>query len=126
MIEDFKGSEIDQDGDETIEDAEVCGFKISIVNQKIIQLKDNILPRRRCPLERHFNSNDVAISSKKIPQDEHIQDHNIGTQKEPKLVKLFNGVPLNYKEIYIELFREYTDVFSWSYEDPKTYDVSII
>ena len=44
----------------------------------------------------------------------------------PKLVKLFNGVPLNYKERYIEIFRKYTNVFAWSYEDLKTYDVSII
>jgi len=100
MIEDFQGTEIDQDGDETIEGAEVSGFKNSIVNQKIIQFKDNILPRGLVPLEILFNSNDIAVNSEKIPQDEQIQDHNVGTQKDPKLFKLFNGVPLNYKERY--------------------------
>lgn len=39
---------------------------------------------------------------------------------------MFKGVPFNYKERDIELFKKYTDVFSWSYEDLKTYDVGII
>lgn len=103
-IEDFQGTEINQDGDETTKGAKVSGFKNSIVNQKIIQLKDNILPRGLVPLEILFNSNDVAVSSEKVSQDEKIQDHNIGNQKEPKLVELFKGVPFNYKERYIELF----------------------
>ena len=55
-------------------------------------------------------------------QDEHIQDHNIGTQKEPKLVKLFKEVSLNYKERYIKLFRQYIVVLAWSYEDLKAYE----
>lgn len=89
-------------------------------------MKNNILPRGLVPLERLFNSNDVAVNSKKIPQDEHIQDYNIGTQEEPRLIKLFEGVPLNYKERYLKLFNDYIDAFAWSYEDLKTYDTSII
>jgi len=58
-------------------------------------LKDNVLPRGLVPLERLFSSNDVAVGSKTISQDEQVQDCNIGTQKEPKLVKLFKGVPFN-------------------------------
>ena len=42
------------------------------------------------------------------------------------MVKLFKGVPKNYKERYIDLFKKYMDVFSWSYEDLKTYDKIII
>ena len=48
------------------------------------------------------------------------------TMSEPKLVKLFKGVSLNYKERYIKLFKDYNDVIAWSYEDLKAYDVSII
>lgn len=54
MIEDFQVTEIDQDEDEAAEGAEVSGLKNSIVNQKIIQLKDNTLPRGLVPLERIF------------------------------------------------------------------------
>ena len=55
MIEDFQGKEIDQDEDEATEGAKVSGLKNSIVDQNIIQLKDNTLPRRLVPLERLFN-----------------------------------------------------------------------
>lgn len=101
-------------------------MKFFIVNQKVFQLKNNILPRGLVHLERLFNSNDVAISSKKIPQDEHIQDYNIGIEEEPRLIKLFDGVTLNYKERYLKLFKDYINVFAWSYEDLKTYDTSFI
>jgi len=63
MIEDFQGTNIDQDEDETTKGAEVSGLKNSIVNKKIIQLKDNTLPRGLVPLERLIKSNEVAVSS---------------------------------------------------------------
>jgi len=126
MVEEFQGTKIDQDEDETTEVAEVSGLKDSIANQKKFQLKDNILPKGLVSLERLFNPNDVAVDSGKISQDEHIQDHNIGTQEEPRLVKLFRGVSPNYQERYIKVFKDYVDVFALSYEDLKTYDVNII
>jgi len=55
-----------------------------------------------------------------------MEDCNLGTQCEPKLVKLFKGVPKDYKKRYIDLFKKFADVFSWSYEDLKTYDKTII
>jgi hypothetical protein len=30
------------------------------------------------------------------------------------------------KQKYVDLFKEYVDVFAWKYEDLKTYDTSII
>lgn len=39
---------------------------------------------------------------------------------------MFKEVPFNYKERYIELFKKYIGVFSWSYDDLKTYDMNII
>lgn len=72
MVEEFEGTEIDQDEEETIEIVEVSDLKDSIANQKIFQLKDNILPKRLVPLERLFNSNDVAVDSREISPDEHI------------------------------------------------------
>lgn len=126
MVEEFQGTEIDQDEEETTEIAEAGGLKDSIANQKIFQLKDNILLKGLVPLERLFNSNDVAVDSRKISQDEHIQDHNVGTQENPKLVKLYVGISPNFQEKYIKLFKNYVDVFAWSYEDLKNYDVNII
>lgn len=79
IVEEFQGTKIDQDKEETTEDAEFNGLKASIANQNIFQLKDNIFPKGVVPLERLSNPNDVAINLGKVSQEEHIQYHNIGT-----------------------------------------------
>ena len=124
MIEDFEDHQIDLETDED----ELAGktLKKKIGGQEIIQLKDNVLPRGLVPLERLFDANDVAVNQKKENQDENVEDCNLGTQQEPKMIKLFKGVPKDYKERYIDLFKQFKDVFSWSYDDLKTYDKSII
>jgi hypothetical protein len=50
---------------------------------------------------------------------------NIGTNISPKHVNL--GVDCATKEVdqYISLFKEYIDVFAWTYYDLKDYDKSI-
>lgn len=55
-----------------------------------------------------------------------MEDCNLGTQQEPKMVKLFKGVPKDYKERYVDIFKKFMDVFAWSYEYLKTYDLDII
>jgi hypothetical protein len=42
------------------------------------------------------------------------------------MVKLSKSLPPKQKLKYIELFKEYSDVFAWGYEDLKAYDTSII
>ena len=85
-----------------------------------------MLPKGLVPLEILFDANDVFVNSNKTHQEEEMEDCNLVTQQEPKIVKLFKGVPKNYKERYIDLFKKYMDVFSLSYEDLKTYDKIII
>lgn len=80
-------------------------------------MKDNIFPRGLVPLERLFDANDVAVNQKKVSQEGEMEDCNSGTQHEPKIVKLFKGVPKEYKEMYVDLFKHLMDVFSWSHED---------
>jgi hypothetical protein len=50
---------------------------------------------------------------------------NIGTYKFPKYVNL--GVDCTTEEVdkYISLFKEYIDVFAWTYNDLKAYDETI-
>ena len=124
MTEDFEDHQIDLESDEDELADETLKKKIG--GQEIIQLKDNVLPRGLVPLEILFGANDVAVNQKKMNQDEQVEDCNLGTQLEPKMVKLFKGIPKEYKERYIELFKQFKDVFSWSYDDLKTYDRSII
>jgi hypothetical protein len=51
---------------------------------------------------------------------------NIGTEGEPKFVKLSKTLAEKKRSEYIGLLREFADVFAWTYEDLKTYDTFII
>ena len=42
------------------------------------------------------------------------------------MVKLSKNMSAKEKEEYVNLMKKYTNVFSWSYEDLKEYDTSII
>jgi len=42
------------------------------------------------------------------------------------MIKLSKYLPSNEKAKYIELLKEFEDVFSWNYEGLKSYDTSII
>ena len=55
-----------------------------------------------------------------------MEDLNLGTNVEPKIVKLSKKVPEEYKEKYLKLFQSYKDVFAWSYQDLKNFDISIM
>ena len=60
------------------------------------------------------------------PLNAEIEDCNIGTTENPKMIKLSKALPPDQKLKYIELFKEFQDVFAWSYEDLKSYDTSVI
>jgi len=42
------------------------------------------------------------------------------------MLRLSKGIPSQYKQRYLNLFKIYKDVFSWSYEDLKAFDTNII
>lgn len=50
----------------------------------------------------------------------------MGTHKKPKMVRFDKDVAENFKQRYVKLFKKFVDIFSWSCEDMKTYDTSII
>jgi len=47
---------------------------------------------------------------------------NLGTLKNPKIINLGKTLSKEDTKAYLKLFREYQDVFVWSYQDMKTYD----
>ena len=93
---------------------------------EVLQAKDKNIPRGLAPLEDLFDFDDVA----KNPTIEHaeldIEECNICTKDRPKMIKLAKSIPANMKKKYIDLFKEFIDVFAWSYEDLKAYDTNII
>jgi len=93
---------------------------------EVIELKDNFLPTGLTPLEDIFDSNDIPKKRKMQPLKAEIEDCNIATTQNPKMVKLSKALPPSQKLKYIKLFKEFQDVFAWSYEDLKSYDTSVI
>jgi ribonuclease HI len=96
------------------------------IDSGILQLKSNVLPRGLVPLEDLFDFNDVAKKPKIEASGKEVEECNIGTEEKPKMIKLSKSLPPEKKHKYIELFKEYVDVFAWGYEDLKSYDTSII
>jgi len=53
---------------------------------EVIDLKDNFLPTGLTPLEDIFDSNDIPRKPKMQPLNAEIEDYNIGTQQNPKMI----------------------------------------
>ena len=90
-------------------------MKGNLGGKDIIQLKSNFIPRGLIPLEKLFDQNDVAKDPKVKPADNAIEDRNIGTEENPKIVKISRNLSAKEKEEYVNLMKKYTDVFAWSY-----------
>jgi hypothetical protein len=78
----------------------------------VFHLKNNILPRGLVPLEDLFDFNDVAKKPKVEASGKEVEECNIGTEEKPKMIKLSKSLPPEKKLKYIELFKEYIDVFA--------------
>jgi hypothetical protein len=50
----------------------------------------------------------------------------VGIEKDPKYIKLSRSLSEKKREEYTKLLKEFADVLSWTYEDLRTYDTSII
>jgi hypothetical protein len=87
-------------------------FKYRIANHKMFLLKNNHISKGLIPLERLFDQNDIPLKSTLHPQPKEVEDCNVGSNKNPKLVKLSKYLPTELKRKYTELLKEYKDVFA--------------
>ena len=55
---------------------------------EVLQSNTNNLPKGLVPLEELFDFNDVARKPKMEPIEAEIEEFNIGSKKEPKMIKL--------------------------------------
>ena len=92
----------------------------------MLVLKNNQIPKGLIPLERLFNQDDIPSKTTLQPQPEEVEDCDIGSKENPRMVKLSKYLSTETKNKYTELLRKYIDVFAWSYEELKTYDTSVI
>jgi ribonuclease HI len=124
-VDEFSAMHIDQDPDlESHPHPEV--FLNKIDNHHIIHLPRHHILKGLVPLEILFDGNDVAVKGRFSNGDVDTAKCNISTQEEPKFVKLSSSLTKEKRAKYTDLLREFDDVFTWTYEDLKTYDTSII
>jgi hypothetical protein len=74
-------------------------------------------------LKERFKGPKNAKTGSSCPLHETI---NLGTPESPKNVNLGKTISKEERKSYLKLFRQYQDVFAWSYRDLKTYDTRII
>jgi len=60
------------------------------------------------------------------PMGAKVQDCNIGTKENPKIMNISKSLPPKEEHKYIDLLKEYFDVLSWGYKDLKAYDTNSI
>jgi hypothetical protein len=70
-----------------------------------------------------FKGSKNAKTGSSCPMHETI---NLGTSENPKNVNIDKTTSKEEKKAYLKLFRQYQDVFTWSYRHLKTYDSRII
>ena len=79
---------------------------------EFLQFKYDTLPRGLTALEELFDFNDVAKKPKMESTETNVEEYNIGNMKEPKMIKLSKTLPPHIKHKYIDLFKEFKDVFA--------------
>jgi hypothetical protein len=74
-------------------------------------------------LKERFKGSKNAKTGSSYPLHETV---NLGTPDNPKYVNLEKTISKEERKSYLKLFKQYQDVFAWSYKDLKTYDTCII
>jgi hypothetical protein len=110
-FDEFSALQIDQDHDPE-GDPHSDVFLNKIANHHIVQLPRNHIPKGLVPLEILFNGNDVVIKFKGPTEDVDVVECNIGTEEDPKFVKLSRGLSREQRAEYTDLLKEFADVFA--------------
>jgi hypothetical protein len=131
MVDDFAETYIDQENRNdhtwiTQEGEDPQEFQENITNHRMLVLKNNQIPKGLIHLERIFDQNDMPLKSTLQPQPEEVEDCDIGTKEEPRIVKISKYLPPEIKGKYATLLKQYKDVFIWYYDELRTYDTTVI
>ena len=91
--------------------------------------KGHTIPKWIANLENIFDLKERFKGPKNIKTGSSCPLHetvNLGTPESPKNVNLGKTISKEERKFYLKLFRQYQDVFAWSYRDLKMYDTHII
>jgi ribonuclease HI len=85
--------------------------KSVVRSEKFYDLQDKFKKSVNC------KTNSSSLSYEKV---------NLGTNDNPQCINLGVGCSEQEKAAFIKLFKEFKDVFAWTYDDLKTFDPNII
>jgi hypothetical protein len=101
-------------------------FLVDSMDFEIINLQNNTLPKGCIPLENLFDRHDVFKGKRTNKQAEEALEFNIGTEMDPRMVKIGKGTTKKERKEILELIREFRDTFAWNYDDLKAYKGDVI
>jgi ribonuclease HI/transposase InsO family protein len=127
MEETFQGAVID----ERTHDDNLHDFTV-IPNPKSPEaLSDmvNFIPKSVVRLEKFYDFEDKfkkTVNCKTNSSSLSYEKVNLGTNENPQCINLGLGCSKQEKTAFVRLFKEFKDVFAWTYDDLKTFDPNII
>jgi hypothetical protein len=84
------------------------------------------LPKGCIPLENLFDRHDVFKGRRTNKQAEEALEFNIGTEMDPRAVKIGKGTTKKERKEILNLIREFRDIFAWNYDELKAYRGDVI
>jgi len=93
------------------------------------QIKLHTMPQRVVNIENLFDLQEKFKKSKNTKTSSSCPLYeviNLGTIENLRNINLRKSISLEERKAYLHFLKEYQDVFSWSYQDLKTYDTRII
>jgi hypothetical protein len=77
-------------------------------------------------LEIIFDSNDISTKTSIQSQENDGVNCNIGTDVDPNIIKLSKTLKEEQRNRYVDIMKEFVDIFAWSYEYINNFDTQII
>jgi hypothetical protein len=124
----FKDSIIDEDQHDREMNADVPGSINQSIEKSIINLINNI-PKSVIRLEKLYDLQDKfkkVTNCKTNNSSMQFEVINLGSDNTPQNINLGKKCSLEERQAFIKLFKEYKDIFTWTYDDLKTYNTKII
>ena len=89
----------------------------------------NIIPKSVINLEKFYDLQDKfkqTTNCKTQSSSLNYEPVNLGTEKNPCSINIGINFSDEEKIAFIRLYKEFKDVFSWTYDELKTFDTSIM
>jgi hypothetical protein len=101
-------------------------FLADSMDLEVINLQRNTLPKGCIPLENVFDRHDVFKGRRANKQAKDALEFNIGTEMDPRMVKIGKGTNEKERKEILALIKELRDTFAWNYDYLKAYRGDVI